>query len=224
MNMNNFGIGNIWSLIIAKSLLSLTLLIAVFLTFSQFSQASNGSSIIIPVPIQEVFVHVNSGTTIAGQENISFSHAQAILYVAPNTLIYGEVNFSNAKVIRSSTAIVEKNSAIDHQRILGTSKEFVITTPKDKAVQNLQDRLNKEIKNTVYTSKSDQEYYKWADIILSKQISSHTSSFKAVSTVYRDENENAFASQVTKHKFYTSLCFLEFTKLRNDVLRGPPSI
>lgn len=223
--MNNSRVGNNWSLIIAKSLLSLTTFIAIFLTFSQFTQANNGSSLIIPVLNQEVVVHVNPGTTISGGENI-YTNTEVIIYVSSSTIIYGAQDLSNAKMNRFSKSIVEKKDSIEHQKILGISREFVvIEKSQDKSIQQQHDLINRKVSVTFYSSTTNQEYYRWAEIILSKQISSPSaSSYKAVSAACRNNNENIFRPQVVKCNYYTSFSFLEFSKIRKYALRGPPSV
>lgn len=174
----------------------------------------------------ETFIYVSPDAVISGESNIYFAKKEANIYVSSNAVIYGEENFSNAKIFDASKVVVEKNKTIAYQKPLSLSKVFVVNAKQqDKSTQKLQDRLNKKVKNTIYTSTSNRKYYNWEEIILSKQIFSTTSySCNALAIADNGEIENAFTPQLLKSNFYTSFCYLESSKFRNANLRGPPTI
>lgn len=207
-----------------KFFLSIVVAVYVLLLSSFVASAEIKNNIQSPSQNPEVFVYVSPGTVISG-DFVVFAKSEPIIYVSSNTVIYGQENFSKVESATALDLVAEKNR-FSIQKTVGISQEFVVFNKSaEKSVKQLQESLNKEVENTFYTSKNNHRNFEWAEIILSKQISFHCSgAANGVKIVTDSEGNPRFTKKITKHNFYSSLCYLEFPKLRNVLLRGPPTI
>ena len=156
---------------------------------------------------------------------ISQKNSQAIIYISAGTQITGISQFSNARIIKVATkkasvkvATVKISAPTISEQIVAKKKS------QNQALKSVQEKINKKVKNSYYSSSQDNESLKFAKFKFNfAAVTTTISSFKySPAFVSSTLLLNSDQAQLLKQKFYTSLSFLQFRKLRSSSLRGPP--
>lgn len=194
--------------------------------FSSVVFASENNPNSTPKESQSIF-YISETAMVSGKEYINVVTSGDVIYVSPNTSIYGEINVSNVKIEKLPEASMEKKNGNATQNVLGLSKEFVPNEKVvDKSLQQLQDRLKEQVRNTLFTSSKNARNFLWSKNKSENGIINPTSSISCygnlINVSYYDYN--TFTLQPERLVFYTCLHYLEFPKLRNSLLRGPPFV
>lgn len=152
---------------------------------------------------------------------------EVIIYVSPGVQVFGVSTIANAKVIEIAKADIPKKS-IELQKKRDVIAEQV-KEKKDKEerqLQKLQDIINRKNKETYYSSAN---YY---DIVnfgrnnfCNAATVNHFNNFNFSKVLIFDKSQlTLFKSLRQKKNFYSSLSYLQFSKLRNSFLRGPTQL
>ena len=166
-----------------------------------------------------IFLHAEE------QDSVVIKKSQeAVIYVTPGTSIEG-IYISNAKVIKIENTAAPKKK-VKSQAKYNTLAEQVTEKKivQQQSLKKLQEKIDKKVQDTLYSTSQNSESATLAQVRLSNvAVSSNLSSFDFSKAFFSNKYVlNTFRTQIAKQKFYTSLSNLQFSKLRNSFLRGPP--
>lgn len=156
--------------------------------------------------------------------HIPQQNQQAIIYVGENTLVYGVPGVSNAIIVKvQNKTVPQKIEQLKKKFVPSEDQAITKNSKRNQELKVLQQKINKKIKHTFYSSSQDSDLLRFAKVKIASVANSTNFSFKyQKAIVCIDEDLNIFRVQNTKQKFFTSLSYSEFQKPRNSFLRGPP--
>ncbi len=152
-----------------------------------------------------------------------------VIYVSSGVEIYGTQNISNAKITTTKTTTLPKKicKKISPKKYVPVAEQIIAKkNEEDRKLKILQSRINEKVEKSFYTSSGDSSFFGIAK--------NKVGSFAVSCTSFSPDFSNAiledfprlkrFETQLKKQKFYTSIAFLQFSRLRTSSLRAPPQL
>ena len=168
----------------------------------------------------------HSSKTAASSTNSTEANSTATIFITPGTMMIGEANIYNAKIVEKKEQIIqvlkkEKKSSLALQiDVIKAKKKEEISVAKkaqEKAVQK-----NTDFSFTTFpTGDADfrnQSPHYYGAVVPPFQFSHFAIIIAPASEITK------ISKELKNQKFRTSLSYLQFGKLRNSFLRGPPSL
>lgn len=148
------------------------------------------------------------------------------IYISPGTVVYNISAVTNAKVTHIHQP-PKKTVTVKKKPVSRTVADQVIDNQvtKNKRAEKIQKRVDLYTQFINFSLPSDTDVKGMGrEKIKAALTTAYTFSFKAIgSSVLVSTPGIMLIAQLEKQKFYTSFSFLQFSKLRNSFLRGPPS-
>lgn len=156
---------------------------------------------------------------------ISQNNPEAVIYVSSGTKIIGASDFSNARIIEIPKTSTLKKDIIEKVAFVPASK--LITAKRDEIDNTLkivQVKITKAIKS-FYNSIPPSNWFNISKLNFGSIAVINTVNTNKVSSAIFDGQIiiKVFSLSGTKHKFYTSLSYLQLCKFRSSSLRAPPA-
>lgn len=151
---------------------------------------------------------------------------EAIIYVSAGAIVAGTSQFSNARIVEILGNSPSKKILKEKTTNTGLAKQIVAKKEaNDQSLKLLQEKINKKVKNSFYSSSQESELVRFAKSKLDlSAVTSAASSFKfAHAFVSITFLLNVHRAQILKQKYCTSLSYLQFGKFRSSSLRAPPA-
>lgn len=148
--------------------------------------------------------------------------SDAVIYVSGNATIYGSEYISSSKLELSPKETVQKSKSPQIVKLKSvTIKEQVASNEKSKkdSFKNVQKEIDKRIKDYLNPISSDSQFINLDHYTVCGSLSFTTYSSAFITDAF---DLNILKIHISKQKFDTSLSFLQFRKLLDSFLRGPP--
>ena len=144
-----------------------------------------------------------------------------VIYVSDGAVMHGINLISNAIVIQTSELNADANKKLeDQKKNVIVSKQIVSKkTVQDQSLKILQDKIDKIIE-IFYSSSPEEHLSKLQKSKMSVSAAVNYSPHLFASDIYLI---NFYQLQISKQKIDFSLSFLEYSKLLDSFLRGPPA-
>ena len=183
------------------------LIFFLILTNSTLLHAEENDSIILSKN-QSEFIYFGSDITIQGT---------AYIYT-------GEITEGEKKSIPGNKVKSQEQVTSPSNKIAFSKKNILKNTIQEEKLRKLQKEISRKVENCNYSNSQDISLNQLAKKIMGTSAVSTTSmtygSGKAI--LHEDCILNSFGLQLAKQKFYTSISHLQFSKLTDSLLRGPP--
>lgn len=169
--------------------------------------------------------------SLHGRDNdsiVASDQEQAIIYLTDNAEVYGLPNISNALVIKSNSShsVLKEEKKKEHRDSNLVMKVAESEKLEKKVLKELQDKINTKISHFYYND-SDSKSLLNAKLLQLNNIATNvlvTSQILKGIAASNDFVIITIRQYLVKQQFYTSLCYLQFGKLLNSFLRGPPIV
>ena len=167
-----------------------------------------------------VFCSLRVSAAVIDSAN-SQQDSQNIIYISAGTKVYGSANMTVVKVL--SDALPENKVDGKKKSLTPVKKAIVLKDSKSLKLKALQDSINKKVKRSFYASSHNSDLLRSSTLRLTIAATVSNFPFKFNRTFVNTEFDfNIVQINSIKKKFFTSLSYSEFFKLRNSFLRGPP--
>lgn len=160
------------------------------------------------------------------QEDNLGNDQEGIIHLSGGATIHGVSTISNVTIVNIPNPVAEKMmkckpkyKTIEQQVVAKKAKQ-------NRNLKMLQDQINLKARAFFYSDSHDTELASLKKFnFCNTAITSNLSSFNFSNAFISEEYIlNIFKAVTAKQKFYTSLSYLQFSKLRDSFLRGPPQI
>lgn len=144
-----------------------------------------------------------------------------IIYISAGAKVYGSAKMTVVKVLNDA---LPENIVDGKKKSLSPPKQAIILKDsKSLELKALQDKINKKVKHSFYATSHNSDLLKFSTLRLTIASIVPNLPFKFNRTFVNTEYDfNIVQRKNNKKKFFTSLSYSEFFKLRNSFLRGPP--
>lgn len=158
----------------------------------------------------------------AQQDSITVAEgSKTLLYITAGTSIKGSEFISNAQVVKSKPepTVSKKKllSKVKYASIAGRIKSSV--TVRQKYFKKVQDLINKKVNDYFYPFSQDNQLSRLDQFSSSSSV---TIVHYHDAVVSSDYYLTILKIRLSKEKFYSSVSFLQFSRLLDSFLRGPP--
>lgn len=165
---------------------------------------------------------MNNDSIVAPQQE------QAVIYLQDGAEVYGLSNNSNAIITKTkSPDFIVKQTKKKERRTTTVAMKIAEKENEEKRdLKELQDKINHKISHFYYTDSDSNTLLSAQMLNLNNEATNVLGSSQNLKGIVaaRELIVISFKLQLAKQKFYTSLSYLQFGKLRNSFLRGPPTV
>ena len=146
------------------------------------------------------------------------------IYVSSGAKVYISSNVSNIKIVKIKEGRAPEKIANIHKTSLSQVKQTICQkNSQNLELKILQEKIDKNVKNSFYSASHNNDLLKSSKLRFTSAATTPNLPFKFSKAFFNTEYDlSLFKIQNGKQKFYSSLSYLEFGKLRNSFLRGPP--
>ena len=168
-----------------------------------------------------VFCSLRVSAVVIDSANSQQDSPQNIIYISGGTEVYGAENMTVVKVLNDP---LPENRVDGKKKNLTPGKQAIVQKDsKSIELKALQEKINKKIKRIFYASSLNSDLLRSSTLRLTVAATVPNFPFKFNRTFVNTEYDfNIVQIKNIKKKFFTSLSYSEFFKLRNSLLRGPP--
>lgn len=169
--------------------------------------------------------------SIHGMDNdsiIAADQEQAVIYVQNGAEVYGLPELTNALVSKTTSSDSTPKHAEKKER---TDSTFAMKIEEKKQSQKkvlkkLQDQINNRISHFYYSDSESTALFSGKVLQLNNVATNVLVTSQDIKGIASSNDFIILTLRLhlAKQKFYTSLSYLEFGKLRNSFLRGPPTV
>ena len=146
---------------------------------------------------------------------------QNIIYISAGAKVYGIANMTVVKV--QNYALPENKVEGKKKSVTPVKQAIVLKDSKSLELKALQEKINKKVKRSFYATSHNSDLLRSSTLSLTIAATVPNFPFKFNKTFVNNEYDfNIVQIKNIKKKFFTSLSYSEFFKLRNSFLRGPP--
>lgn len=178
-------------------------------------------------PIQKIFflfLMVLSHNVLFAEERDSVEVQQrnkTIFFVSENTIVHGTVFFAEETSKTPVKVVVTKKKWKAKPKTRGIAEQLKLKKSRDaQLVQKIKDQI-KSRKGFNYTPSSDQQLTRLDQYQKGASANAGNSNPVFLSSLYYLP---ILKMQIAKQQFYSSVSFLQFSRLLDSFLRGPPAL
>ena len=146
------------------------------------------------------------------------------IYISSGTTVFGSINSVDVTVVKIQNKTVAEKITKGKNKVVNLEKNAIFQkNSQSLELKVLQENINKKVKHFYYSSSRENDLLRTSKLRFASSSTVPNLSFKFNKAFNAKEYDFSIVRlQNTKQKFFTSLSYSEFFKLRNSFLRGPP--